>query len=511
MNKYIIKLALAMLVVFTVSCDDYLDVNKDPDVLGDIDSPKRILPITQVGIANQLMAYDFGFGGAYWAQYWTQSYTASQFKNLCEFEETEFEDAYEELTAGVLNDLKRIKDLSTEEENKGYAYIAEALSIFTWQVVTDMWGDVPYSEALKGNEGIFHPEFDTGEVIYADLMTRVNALLNTDLTDVTIEEDFDFVFAGNMSYWESFVASLKLKLMMRQSETSGYDNAAVISFIESGVTFLSSSAKIDGNVWDDTREGKRHPMREFQEGGANYVSQNVLGSKSFIDYLDSNNDPRLDVLFTAPDGGHQGAFFGDFDSKEDSSGNGTADDDEEYSEALFTADMDLMIISEWEVNFYLAEAYARASNDANAKMYFDKGVTASLAQNGITATDIIDTGYAVWTSGTVEENIKQIAMQKWVANANYQFVESFFERNRTKYPAVDDIDIKLDREQAFLVLTAKGNEGDITISVAGRDKTNGKLPASAVYPAAVLNRNINAPSQKTDLLQKVWWDKKAGI
>lgn len=506
MQKYITKLALALIIVFTASCDDYLDVNQDPDVLSDIDSPKRILPIAQVGLANQLMAYDFGFGGGYWAQYWTQEYTSSQFKNLCEFQDTEFEDAYEELTAGVLNDLKRIQTLSTEEENKGYAYISEALSIYTWQILTDMWGDIPYFEALKGDEEIYNPMFDSGEDIYADLMKRIDVVLTSDLTDVTIDEDYDFVYGGDMAAWQSFAASLKLKLMLRQSETSAYSNADVINFIESGVVFLSSSAKIDGSVWQDDTEEKRHPMREFEEGGANYVSGNVIGCKSFIDYLSTNNDPRLDVLFTAPSGGHKGAFFGDFDSKEDSDGNGTKDEDEEYSEALFTGDMDLMIMSDWEVNFYLAEVYARASNLTNAKMYFDTAVSASLAQNTIANTDIITTGYATWVDGTEEENIKQISMQKWVANANYQFIESFFERNRTKYPAVNEIDIKSDRNNAFLNFPI----GDITISVAGREKTNGFLPASAVYPASLLNRNTNSPSQKVDLLEKIWWNQKSG-
>lgn len=506
MNKYIIKFTLALLLVFTVSCDDYLDVNKDPDVLGDIDHPKRILPIAQVGVANQLMGYDFGFGGAYWAQYWTQSYTASQFKVLCEYQDVEFSDAYTELTSGVLNDLKRIKTLSTATEDKGYAYIAEALSIYTWQIMTDMWGDIPYSEALKGNESITHPVFDTGEAIYADLMVRIDALMTTDLTDVSVDEAFDFVYAGDMASWAKFAASLKLKLMLRQSETSGYDNAAVVSYVEGGASFLTSSAKISGEVWDDSQEGKRHPMREFEVGGANYVSTNVIGCKSFVDYLNINNDPRLDALFTAPDGGHLGAFFGDFNSLEDSSGSGTTDDDEEYSEALFSGDQDLMIMSDWEVNFYLAEVYARANNTANAKMYYDAAVTASLTQHSITATDIIDTGYAVWQNLTTEENIKQIAMQKWVANANYQFVEAYFERNRTKYPAVNEIDIKADRNDAFLNFPV----GDITISVVGKERTNGFLPASPVYPTDVLNRNNNAPSQKTDILEKVWWNQKAG-
>ncbi|WP_111708154.1 SusD/RagB family nutrient-binding outer membrane lipoprotein [Lutibacter citreus] len=505
MKKHIIKLTFIALAIFASSCDSYLDVNKDPNVLGDTDAPEILLPSAQVQIGNNLMGWDLGFGGAYWSEYWTQSYTASQFKTLCEYQETDFNAAYQGLTAGTLNDLKRIKTLSTDADNQGYYYIAEALSIYTWQIMTDLWGDIPYSEALKGDEDLKSPVFDSGSDIYADLLTRIDALLAIDATDLTIANSFDFIYQGDMEQWTKFATSLKLKLMIRLSETSGYNNAELVTFISNN-SFLTSSAKIDGSYWSDDTEGKKHPMREFSTGGANYLATNVIGCKTFIDYLNTNNDPRIDALFTAPSGGHLGAFFGDFDSKKDSDLNGTKDEDEDYSEAIFTADMDLMIMSDWEVAFYIAEVYARANDVANAKMYYDMGVQASLAQNSITNNDIITTGYAQWVNGTVEENIKEISMQKWVANANYQHIESFLERNRTKYPAVSEIDVKADRNFAYLNFPV----GDFTVSVNGRAKTNGNLPASPVYPSAVLNRNENAPSQKVDLLEKVWWNQKIG-
>ena len=83
-----------------------------------------------------------------------------------------------------------------------------------------------------------------------------------------------------MNEWVKFANSVKLKLMIRQSETSSYNNGAVLSFVTAN-TFLDNSAKIAGTYWDDTKEGKKHPMREFSTGGANYISTNVIGCKSF--------------------------------------------------------------------------------------------------------------------------------------------------------------------------------------------------------------------------------------
>ncbi|MCZ4695890.1 SusD/RagB family nutrient-binding outer membrane lipoprotein [Ancylomarina euxinus] len=504
MKHKLITVSLACLTLFSWGCDNYLDINEDPNMLREIPDAKVVLPAAEIGLANQLMGWDFGFGGGFWGQYWTQAYSASQFKSLCEYQETSFGNAYNELTAGVLNDLERMKTVSAESTNKGTYFVAEALSIFSWQIMTDVWGSVPYFEALKGNEGIDSPKFDEGSAIYADLLVRVDALIATDLSGSTLDKNYDFVYAGNLTAWKAFATSLKLKLMMRLSETSSYDNAAVVSFIEAS-SFISSSAKIDGSTWSDGQEGKRHPMREFQEGGANNLSTNVIASKNFLDYLNTNNDPRLDELFVKKGGSHLGAFVGDFDSSEDSDGNGTADDSESYSQPNFKADMDLIIMSTWEINFFIAEAYARAGNNAKAKEYYDLGVEASLAQHGGLANDIITTGYATWVNGSVEEGIKQIAMQKWVANANYQHIESFLERNRTKYPAVNLIDIRKDRADAFLNFPV----GSLTISVAGRAKTNAKLPSSPIYPQAVLTRNVNAPAQKADLLEKIWWNLKA--
>lgn len=505
MKKIIISALSVIALLFASGCQDWLDVNHDPNVLEDIPDGKVILPAAEVALGNNLMGWDLGFAGAFWSEYWTQKYTASQFKFLCEYNETDFNTAYGSLTAGVLADLDRIKKLATESKNNGNYFIAEALSIFTWQLMTDLWGNIPYKEALKGAEGIVSPKFDKGEDIYSDLMTRIEELMKTDLNGATVDKEYDFIYAGDLSKWKLFANSLKLKLMLRLSETAGYDNAKTLAFVKAN-SFLTSSAKISGKVWSDGQEGKRHPMREFEAGGAGYLSTNVIACKNFIDYLQNNDDPRLDKLFTTTTA-HRGAFFGDFDSKEASDGS-TLDSKVAYSTVNFAADMDLMIMSDWEVNFYIAEVYARSSDHNNARIYYEKGVQASLAQHGTTGNILATGGYAEWKDGTIEEEIKQIGMQKWVANANYQHIESFLERNRIKYPAVYDIDIKLKRAAAYSDLKIVGN---LTVAVNGRNKLNNTLPASPLYPDAVMGRNINKPNQKANLGEKIWWDKKVEI
>jgi hypothetical protein len=499
-NKLLIIFSFFVILFAVPSCSGWLDVNHDPNAIEKIPDAKVLLPAVEIGIANNLMGWDFGFGGGVWVEYWTQSYTASQFKSLVEYLPQEFNNTYQSLMREPMSDLERIKDMTLEDENRGYYFIAEALSIFTWQIITDVWGDMPYFEALRADEGILHPKQDKGDAIYADLLTRINALLETDLSKSFIDGTYDYIYEGDLGEWYKFANSLKLKLMIRLSETQGYNNSELLTFIQSA-DLLTNSARISGGVWSDDQEGKRHPMREFEAGGANYFSTNVIASKNFFDYLTVKGDPRLPKLFS----GSKAAFYGDFDSKEDSDGNGTTDDKETYAKVVFPGNMDLMLMSAWEVNFYIAEVYARAGQDAQAQSFYKAGVEASLQQHEISDLSIIGAGgYAEWQGGSVEDKIKQIAMQRWVAHANYQHIESFLERNRTKYPSVNEIDIAADRAFANLNFPV----GDLTISVKGRALLNGNLPASPLYPDSYISRNINAPGQKANVGEKVWWNLK---
>jgi hypothetical protein len=232
MKSKLLIILSAIVFFFIGGCSDYLDVNHDPTALEEIPDAKVLLPATEIGIANNLMGWHFGFGGGFWVEYWTQTYTASQFKTLCEYLPQQFGTAYQSLMSQPLTDLKRIKTDTAEDENKGYFFVAEALSIFTWQIVTDVWGDMPYSEALQGNEGLLHPKQDKGKDIYADLLKRVNDLLASDLSKSSIDGSYDYIYKGDLSSWYRFANALKIKLTLRLSETPDYNNAALLSFIE---------------------------------------------------------------------------------------------------------------------------------------------------------------------------------------------------------------------------------------------------------------------------------------
>jgi hypothetical protein len=514
-------------------CSDYLDVNHSLDALEEIPSAEVLLPTAQVNIGSALMNYQFGIQAGMWVQYWTAMYTHAQFKATCEYADVQFDNGYHNLYTGALVNLKAIKDMSAglEAENPAaagaFGFIAEALSIFSWQIATDVWGNIPYSEALQGSDNL-SPKFDGQQSIYADLNTRIDALLTQDVSGYALPStQFDLVYGGDMDAWYSFVTSLKIKLMLRLSETTDFKLDELKAFVDKAIadeTLLVESAALPRTLWDDAQEGKRYPLRELQQGGAGYFTGTLTACKSIYDYLKNNADPRLATLFS---GGSKAPFFGDHNSTEDSDGDGTKDDEEylnnkSYALSSFSAAtapavyMDLMFMSTWEVYFYVAEVFARKGEFGYAKEYYEAGVEESLAQQGITATDIIETGgYAEWTATTEAEAIAQIGMQRWVANCNYQHIESHLERNRTKIPTIwkdangTPVEIAANRIGAWASYPPRA--GLLTISGSGYQRTSqfdNWLPASPLYPTAVSGRNSNFPGQKTNVGKAVWWDQK---
>lgn len=493
---------ISILTTVLVGCEDWLDVNSDPNNLSELSSPETLMPVAQLAIGNALMGWEMGFHGAFWSQYWTQDHNSSQFKFIDRYDEDDFATTYTNLVPFALNDLKGMKERS--EEGSGNYLVSEVLSIYTWQIATDLWGDIPYSEALLGEEGTFSPKFDTQESIYTDLLSRIDVLLAMDFSKAEITAKFDFIYGGEVRLWLAFAKSLKLKLMLRLSETSKYNNSDALALANSG-GFITESAMISGSIWE-AKDGKRHPMLEFINAG---YFDNIIASKTFVEYLIVNNDPRIGKLYLrTSDGFYIGSLQGDYAYTGDTDGDGIIDSQEEYSLVDFNADTDIPLMSTWEVDFYLAEVYARANDNIKAKQYYNAGVQASLDYWGISGSITGAGEYAEWPNGTVEENIKAIAMQKWVAYCKLQHIEAFFERNRTKYPSVNAAQIKTpaDREEIYANFPA----GEFIISVAGLGKLSGNLPASPTYPNDVITRNTTKPSQKTSMGERVWWNQKAG-
>lgn len=483
--KKLYSLLFVGLVLLGSGCKEFLDVNNDPNNPTDA-SIDLILP----GAQASLMAT---FGGSYhnlggfWAQYYTQAPDAGQYELFDEYNPNadEFDREWQEAYAGGMNDLEVIRTKATEDGDNAYYLIATLMQCYTYQMFADLYNDIPFSEALLGADNL-NPKFDNGADIYPVLITRIDEAVSryTNGSPGLDPGSRDLIYNGNMNEWIRFANTLKLKIYMRQSYASP-NSTAVMDLVNEN-NFITMDAKFDQF---GAEINKRNPFYEIQNDRLGDVNQRA--SNSMLRYLVDNADPRIDGIYVPGSGGHQAKEQGDFANRDIPNG--------ELSSVNITATTPVYFMMVAEKDFLVAEALVRYANGAGAQAAYEAGIEGSFAMHGVTGASTLygSGGVYEWTaSGDVETDIGQIMMQKWIALANFENLEAFFERNRTQYPPFS--------------ANAKGTPGEIgelTLSYASvLSGTN--TPRRLLVPDIEIQRNTNAPAQVNNVGLKVWWDQK---
>ncbi len=483
-----------LLVMSVVSCDDYLDVNDDPNNPSSVPAILT-LPAAQITIATTLSA-DYGVVGGLWAQHWTQSHVASQYRDEDRYDLTrlDYQTAWQELYAGALIDLKKIEAEAVATGNWNLNLQAVSLSAFTYQILADWYDMIPYSESLNGESGNIAPLFQNGEVIYADLIARLDAALAQDFAgDGVSQISSDFVFgslseADQVAAWTQFANTLKLKLWLRQTKVNNAAAGTAISALLNAGNFLNQDAKVD--VFTDLPD-KSNPLYESNVRQLN-VKTNLRASRTLVSWLQENDDPRLDAYFTAGTGGHFGLWQGWFDAPS------TVVPEQAPDVANLFATQPVYFFSADEVMFMLAEAHARYGSAGEAKAYYDFGTIAACARVGTDCSALVAAGGVYeYPNGSLDENIKAIITQKW-ASLVYRGYEAFWDQLRTGVPAIanpsiiDPINPPLDYIP-----------GTFTWSVGGKTAA-GVFPKRLIWPEIERNTNQNIPAE-VSLTVPVWW------
>lgn len=482
--KYI---SLITLLIFSVSsCKDYLDVNTDPNNPVDA-SIDLILPVGMASVGIQVGGSYQNLGG-FWAQYYTQSPDAGQYENIDEYNITSdyYDREWTDIYAGGINDLQVVRNKAQEAEDGSYYLVATCMQAYAYQFLADAYGDIPYSEALKGLDGNFNPAFDKGADVYKGLLSTLDAAVAyyNDNPGTGPAND-DLVYGGNMAQWVGFANSLKLRMLMRASGTS-MANAAAVKALLAADNFITSDAMMTQFA---NEEGKRNPYYEIQVdrlGGVNQMASNTM-----IKMLVDNNDPRLDALYVQGSTGQWVAKEqGDFANRDIPFG--------ELASPMYGANTPVYFITVAEVNFLKAEAQLKYEGGTGTQASYEAGVQASFDRLGVSgASTLLGSGgdYEFNTGGTEAEKMQQIMTQKWISMTNAQNLEAFFEINRTGYPEYAPAD-------------SIGIPGALTISI-GSVLPKGVGPQRLLYPDVEKARNTKVPVQPGGGIgAKLWWAKQ---
>lgn len=366
--------------------------------------------------------------------------------------------------------------------------IARIWQVYLFSQLTDLFGDIPYSQALQGATGLnFTPAYDRQQTIYPALINELKqATAAMDPMQGVFPSNADPIYQGNTSKWIKFANSLRLRLAMRMSAVDP-TKAQLESAALQNETFISSNSenaifKYNGEI--------RNPLYDLiqsgQSGGRTYPS------KFLIDKLKTTNDPRLSVFaqFTT-----ESIIIGipDFDGVPNlvpsnssiwTNYNTDGSDISKIGTWFLKQDAPGVLMSYAEVNFLKSEAALNGWWSGNAQQLYEDGVTANIQSytgSGITAGQI--SSYILSLPPVSQENI---ITQKWISFAFQNGYEANAEYRRTGFPIYTDYSGNPINGFDFPKrLTYPATEGNLN---------------AANYNAAIANQGADVAGTK------VWWD-----
>lgn len=497
--KFKIGMMLMGAITLTLSSckKNFEEVNTDPNnpTLEQL-NPKLVFPAAAISTAGRIGG-DLAILGGFWSQYYTQGTTASQYKNVDAFNltrtfgNTNRGVAWIELFGGALNDYHYIINRSKESGDWNYYLMGTVMKAYTYQVLVDLYDQVPYTEAFQGAANL-EPRFDDGYSVYQGLLAEIDTALSKNFTASSniIAGRADFVFPEDGAQWSiepwiQFANTLKLKMYLRMVYAKPQEaEAGIKKLYADGAEFLDMNAAVA--IYEDAAD-KRNPFYTY--GFVETTSDNIRASRTFLSWLETNGDPRLDDYFLLKANSataYLGINQGDFEN--------TSVELQGASKAIVNPADPVDFITAAESHFLQAEALERFFGGAGAKEQYDAGVTAAFAYYDENAASFIaPAGNYAYPAGSFEAKLEAIIVQKWAASPKSHALEGFFEKNRTGYPQTSSV---YSTDPSYI-------SGHFVYPKEG--VTNGVFATRLIWPELETAKNSNAPPDEP-LTKPVWWD-----
>ena len=409
--------------------------------------------------------------------------------------------------------IKQLVDLTErcKQDTSLVNYVAAAriLKAYIFSIITDTYGDVPYSEAGMAYYGkVYTPEYDRQQDIYTDLFRELAAAL-TQFDPSQKPIDNDIVYQGNIDQWKRLANALRLRLGMR------------LTRIDAATARNQVQAAIAGGVMQDSKDNFLviHENAAYPDLRGNGYAQALLeeqsylhtiGCSTFVNYLKREKDPRLSALFVNRDEKGKditafthylpiapGLYWWDERADYTAADGTVIPHNNKYcviSPPFYQLQAPFLHLGYAEVQFLLAEAAARGWYNGDANTLFQQGIHAAMQQLEIypgmqaISPQSIDSFVAAHPLHT-DHALEEINMQKWVALFPNGY-EAYANQRRSGWPLLAPI-----------------------TDIGGESETGGRLFRRLFYPSAEAYTNtrhyreaLDRMGGKDDWLQHVWWD-----
>jgi len=491
LNFRLLLLSFGCLVLHACTTD-FEEINTNPNVPNTV-TPDLLLPNIIRGAVNQVTNESWGIGNIV-----VQHTAKIQFVNEDRYLWGEQNGIWITMynTLRDVNNMYQFASKATPVQ-KNYQGIALIMRSWMFSVLTDAYGDVPYSEAIKGKDKVYFPKYDKQEDIYAGILAdlkEANSLLST--TNETVSGDI--LFGGNIGRWKKLANSLQLRYLMRISNKKN-----VNADMQAILADPASTPIFESNADNAALKYLPAPPNNFPLYNSRVGSFDEFRlSKTLGDKLLAFNDPRLPI-FARPTVASVAAgnpqYVGVPNGLDDVSAlqyNGGVQNISRVGAVYYIdgfgtpGDRELniakgIIMNFAELQFILAEAAQKGmiSTSTTAKEYYEKGITASFDYYGLA----VPNGYLAQSGVAFEagKELELIGTQKWIAFF-YSGLEAWFDWRRTGFP-----DLK-----------------------PGPSNLNGnKIPVRYIYPGNEFSLNSTAVATAiqtqgpNDINTPVWWDK----
>lgn len=481
MNHKLMTLSLIILLMVS-ACKDLDELNINPNAPSpEVTDLNLLLPTVLTSLGGQVV--NLGFGDLAGVVQHTQKTGWSSGHNNYDWSSPG------QGWSGYYGILRNADELYKKAKKGEYVYhegVGLVLKAYTFGLIADLWGDAPYSEALRAEEGaaFYKPVFDTQQNIYHGILTDLetaNALFSK-ADGKLINSTQDVLFGGDVAKWRKFTNSLALRYYMRlQAKETEFAKAGIIKIVNDPATYpLITSAGDDANIaYPGTANAIAWPTNTVYNIAPDGEYMRRKPCATLVQVLKGLNDPRIAVWFDkvplplvlvggtgvshiSADGktweissdvaqnyeatyntpidystdyigippAIGGALFYNLQLEGNAAGQGRYNSHISQLNSMYTQAsgnlLQMRLISAAEVNFILAEA-ASYTWISGASTYYAKGVQESFNAWGVGSK------FATYIAGAPYNGLESIIQQKWIASWSAA-AEAWFDWRRTGLP-----------------------------------------------------------------------------
>lgn len=492
MKKYIYILGIS--VMLGACSKELTNVNKNPNSLEQAD-PTTLLSNTIVTefYNNANIVWTLGNG---YSQYMTfsQSYYDQPTRYSPVTNEPYWIPLYE-----AARDANTLYGIGQQRNNPMLQAAALTLRSYAFAQLTELWGDIPFLQALKGNTGVYTPSYDSQQTVYTDptqgvlpSLRKADSLLKANPAGLI---EGDMLYSSNVASWRGFINALRLRYLLRVS--SKLDVKAEMQAIVADNAIMQGANQSAALVLPTVTP---YNFVSLTERSGDFAVK-YMNSTLYDQFVATGDSARISSYFaintlTAAGAPFSFSNYGGMPMVVDA----TTDQTKQASNfnASFTkgnnpALLKARVITYAEQEFILSEAALKgliAGGNSAATTFYNNGVTGAYAEIGLSAGNAA--GYLTHSTVMLDNStqtaaLKQIITQKWLANINNGF-EGWIEYRRTGYPAFQ--------------------------TGGAANMNNGVIPTRFLYPTS--EQTINNTHYKTEIdamggkeitNYKAWWEK----